>query len=79
MNNFLIEHNIAFAASDHLSDLFKVIFPDSSIASKFASKRTKTTSIAKTLGQECKGVFPSIYLCFSCSVMYLALCKDLDL
>ena len=45
MANFLVEHNIAFAAADHLSDLFKTMFPDSSIAKNFASKRTKTTAI----------------------------------
>ena len=57
MTQFLIEHNLPFAAADHLTDLVKVMFPDSSIASKFASRRTKTTAIARTLGQEAKGEF----------------------
>jgi hypothetical protein len=56
MTNFFIEHNIAFAAADHLTDLVKVMFPDSNIASKFASRRTKTSAIARTLGQEAKGM-----------------------
>ena len=55
MTNFLIEHNIAFSAADHLTDLLKLMFPDSNIASKFASRRSKSTSIARTLGQEAKG------------------------
>lgn len=29
---YIVEHNIAFLASDHLSDLMKEIFPDSKIA-----------------------------------------------
>ena len=57
MANFLVEHNIPFAAADHLSDLFKTMFPDSTIAANFASKRTKTTAIARTLGQVTKGAF----------------------
>ena len=32
MTQFLIEHNLPFAAADHLTDLVKVMFPDSSIA-----------------------------------------------
>lgn len=34
MTNFSIEHNIALSAVDHLTDLLKVIFHDSVIASK---------------------------------------------
>ena len=41
--NFLIEHNIPLAVSDHLSPLLRDIFSDSSIASKYSSCRTKTT------------------------------------
>ena len=41
--NFLVEHNIPLAVSDHLSRLFKDIFSDSTIAD--ACARTKTTCI----------------------------------
>lgn len=43
MTNFLIEHNIAFSAADHLSDIFKSMFPDSDIARKFSCKKTIAT------------------------------------
>ena len=45
MANFFVEHNIPFAVSDHLTPLFRDIFPDSSIAKEYASCRTKTTCI----------------------------------
>ena len=32
MATFVVEHNQPFAVMDHLSDLVKVIFPDSNIA-----------------------------------------------
>jgi hypothetical protein len=38
---FIAEHNLPFAASDHFSKLCKVMFPDSEIAKKFSSGRTK--------------------------------------
>lgn len=41
----LVEHNVPLAVSDHLSPLFKDIFPDSEIAKNYASARTKTTCI----------------------------------
>ena len=40
--NFMVEHNVPLAVSDHLSPLFRDIFPDSSVAKKYASCRTKT-------------------------------------
>ena len=43
--NFTAEHNLAFALSDHATKLFAVMFPDSDIARKFASARTKTTAV----------------------------------
>lgn len=55
MSCFLIEHNLPFSAADHLSHLVKAMFPDSNIASKFSCKRTKATSITKTLAHEIKG------------------------
>ena len=54
MIQFLIEHNAPFSASDHLTVLFKKMFPDSLIASKFSSRPTKSTAIGRTLGQEAK-------------------------
>ena len=45
MCQFLAMHNLPFLAADHLSDLFRVMFPDSKIAGDFACKRTKTKSI----------------------------------
>ncbi|KAM4581644.1 uncharacterized protein V3H82_005782 [Fundulus diaphanus] len=41
----LVQHDIPLAFSDHLSPLFKHCFPDSKIASKYSSARTKTTAI----------------------------------
>ena len=41
----LAHHNILLAVMDHLSPLFRDIFPDSKIAKGFASARTKTTCI----------------------------------
>ncbi|XP_077440712.1 protein FAM200B-like isoform X1 [Vanacampus margaritifer] len=45
--HFLAEHNIAFTAADHFSDLVKVMFPDSQTAKEFACRRTKATMIVK--------------------------------
>ena len=55
---FIIEHNLPFSVSDHLSDLIKNIltmFTDGKAAASFSCKRTKSTAIARTLGQETKG------------------------
>lgn len=41
----LVQHNIPYAVTDHLSPLFKDIFPDSEIAKGYASARTKTTCV----------------------------------
>ena len=43
--NFLVQHNISLLTADHLSSLFKNAFPDSKIAQKYSSRRTKTTAI----------------------------------
>ena len=43
--NFTAEHNLSFALSDHATRLFSKMFPDSDIAKKFSSARTKTTAI----------------------------------
>ena len=43
--NWIVQHNIPLAVTDHLSPMFKEIFPDSQIAKGYASARTKTTCI----------------------------------
>lgn len=45
MDVTLAHHNIPLAVMDHLSPLFRDIFPDSKIAKGFASARTKMTCI----------------------------------
>ena len=42
---FIAHHNIPLSAMDHLSPLFRDIFPDSDIAKGFSSARTKTMCI----------------------------------
>lgn len=46
-STFVVEHNIAFKASNHATKLFHKMFPDSEIAKKFACGRTKTAAIIK--------------------------------
>ena len=49
--NFLIQHNLPIATSDHLGPLFRAIFPNSEIAKQYACGRTKTAAIInKALG-----------------------------
>ena len=43
--NFLVEHNVPIAVSDHLSPLFRDLFPDSKIAKEYGSCRTKSTAM----------------------------------
>jgi hypothetical protein len=38
--NFLIEHNVPIAVSDHAGSLFRKMFPDSEIAKKYGCART---------------------------------------
>ena len=45
MAQFIAMHNLSFQSSDHLSDLFSSMFPDSKIAASFACKHTKTKAI----------------------------------
>lgn len=42
---FIAQHHIPIAVMDHLSPLVTQCFPDSKIASSFASRRTKTSCI----------------------------------
>ena len=52
--NFLIQHNLPLATSDHLGPLFRAIFPDSEIAKQYGCARTKTMAIInKALGPHC--------------------------
>ena len=54
MRNFLGQHNSSLLTADHLSSLFKEVFPDSKIAKKYAAHRTKTTAILyKSLAPHC--------------------------
>jgi hypothetical protein len=46
-SNFVAEHNLPFAISDHFTKLCKKMFTDSEIAKGFACGRTKTTQIVK--------------------------------
>lgn len=46
---FCAEHNIAYKALDHLSDLLKSCFLDSKICQKMTIKRTKGTCIVKNV------------------------------
>ena len=45
LSGFLVEHNLPLATADHISKLFKSIFPDSQIASKCKCARTMTSHI----------------------------------
>ena len=57
---FLIEHNIPLSASDHSGELFAKMFPDSDIAKTYASKRTKSTCIMNSFGEELSDCLASI-------------------
>ena len=41
ISNFLVQHNLPLAMANHLSSLFKEVFPESNIAKNYASRRTK--------------------------------------
>ena len=43
MTVVLAQHNLPLAIMDHLSPLFRDIFPDSNIAKSFSAARTKST------------------------------------
>ena len=50
---FLGEHNLAFQLGDHCPKLFKLMFPDSSIAKDFKYSHTKATAVLKVIAQNC--------------------------
>lgn len=45
--SFVAEHNLSFSVANHFTHLTSSMFPDSKIATKFSSARTKTTCIVK--------------------------------
>ena len=51
---FIIEHSLPISIADHAGKLFKKMFPDSKIAGKYASGRTKTSCIIDTLSSNDK-------------------------
>ena len=52
MTNFIIEHNLPVTVSDHMSDLIKLMCPDSKIAKDYRCKRTKTTHIMHAMASD---------------------------
>ena len=56
VSNFIVQHNVPLATTDHLGPLFKFIFSDSKIASSYSPARTKTTAIVnEAFGKYCHG------------------------
>ena len=52
MTNFIIEHNLPVSIADHMTDLVRRMFPDSSIAKEYGCRRTKTTHIMHSMAEE---------------------------
>ena len=50
---FLGEYHLAFQLGDHCTKLFKLMFPDSSIAKDFKCSHTKATAVLKVIAQDC--------------------------
>ena len=50
---FLGEHHFAFQLGYHCTKLFKLMFPDSSIAKDFKCSHTKATAVLKVIAQHC--------------------------
>ena len=50
---FLEKHHLAFQLGDHCTKLFKLMFPDSSIAKDFKCSRTKATAVLKVIALDC--------------------------
>lgn len=47
--SFIVEHNLPFRSTDHLTDLLTQVFPDSKIAQEISLKRTKATATASSV------------------------------
>ena len=47
------EHHLAFQLGDHCTKLFRLMFPDSSIAKDFKRSRSKATVVLKVIAQDC--------------------------
>ena len=57
----LVQHNVPLAVTDHLSPLFKDIFPDSQIAKGYASAWMKTNCILnRSLAPHFKSAFVTV-------------------
>ena len=50
---FLGELHLAFQLGDHCTKLFKLMFPDFSIAKDFKCSRTKAAAVLKAIAQDC--------------------------
>ena len=46
-------HHLSFPFGDHCTKLFKLMFPDTSIAKEFKCSNTKATSVLKVITQDC--------------------------
>ncbi|KAJ8033411.1 hypothetical protein HOLleu_23643 [Holothuria leucospilota] len=49
--DFLVEHSVPLAVSDHAGPLFRKMFPDSNIAKQYACGQTKTWHVVQTLAE----------------------------
>ena len=49
---FIVEHNLPLACADHTGPLFRKMFPDSTIATKYGCARTKTSCVLETLASD---------------------------
>ena len=52
MTNFIIEHNLPVSVADHMTELIKVMCPDSNIAKGYQCKQTKTTHIIQEMSRD---------------------------
>lgn len=58
---FIVEHNLPVACADHAGLLFRKMFPDSVIATKYGCGRTKTTHVLDTLaGEDAKTIVAAL-------------------
>src|SRR5258706_314863 len=46
---FIVEHNLPLARTDYVGPLFRKMFPDSAIATKYACCRTKSSCVLEAL------------------------------